>query len=87
MTFLIICRRRPVIIFSEEILKERAQKKLKEDLYRAQRMYYLCLKFEHRVPEYFLEFSKNILNIYTRRAKEAELTLTPEELCHRLLQE
>lgn len=78
--------RRSAAMAGMDKLKERTDKKLKADVYRAQRLYYLCLKYEDRVPECIREFSKNILNVYTCRAKEADLKLSKGELLDRLLE-
>lgn len=61
--------------------------RLKEDIYRAQRMYYLSLKLRGKVPSCLSEISRDILNDYTRLAKEMDLKLTSEELYSRLLDE
>jgi len=63
----------------------RVEDNLKEKLIKAQRMYYLSQKLGGMVPEYEREFSKYILNYYTKLAKEMDLKLTTEELYHRLL--
>jgi hypothetical protein len=59
-------------------------KKLKDDVFRAQRMYYLSLKLEGRIPGPLVIFSKGILNEYTRIAKEMDLKLSPEDLYDRI---
>jgi hypothetical protein len=47
-------------------------------------MYYLSLKFEGRIPKSLVTFSQNILNEYTRIAKEMDLRLSPEDLYDRI---
>lgn len=64
--------------------KARIDKKMKEDIYKAQRMYILAQKLGSRIPQSMSKFSKENLDKYTKYAKEIELRLTIEELYDRL---
>lgn len=59
--------------------------KLKDDVCKAQRMYFLCQKLGDRVPPPLKKFSYNILNNYTRMAKEVDLKLSLKELIDKIL--
>lgn len=63
------------------VIKER----LKENIFKAQRLYYLSQKLEDRVPQSIRNFSMNILNNYIKDAKKIDLQLTIEELYDRLI--
>lgn len=69
----------------ENLLKSKTDKKIKEDIFNAQKMYCLCQKYDKRIPAYIREFCKNTLNKYIKIAKNAELQLSTEELYDRLL--
>lgn len=60
------------------------QDKLKEDVFRAQRMYYLALKLGLKVSPYLRKYSMDILNKYTKMAKSADMKLSPTELMDRI---
>jgi len=68
----------------ENQLKLRGLKKLKEDIYCAQRMYYLCQKYDKRIPASIKFFCMKTLNNYIKIAKDVELQLSREELYDRL---
>lgn len=51
----------------------------------AQRLYYLSTKYENRLPKTVVEFSKDVCNKYTKKAKEMELSLNSSELIDYIL--
>lgn len=61
--------------------------KLKEDIYKAQRMYFLARKLGDRVPEPLARFSMDVLDRYIKAAKEINLKLSAEELYDRLFRD
>lgn len=61
------------------------KKRLKEEVFKAQRMYYLSLKLDKRVPKALRKFSMGVLDKYTRIAKEMDLKLTSKELYDRII--
>jgi hypothetical protein len=63
--------------------KARIMHKLKDDIYKAQKMYLLAQKLENRILPSMSKFSKDNLNRYCRLAKEIDLKLTAEELYNR----
>lgn len=61
--------------------------KLKDDIYKAQRMYFLAQKLGDKVPEPLSKFSMNVLDRYIKLAKETNLKLSAEELYDRLFRD
>jgi hypothetical protein len=51
-----------------------------EQVKAAQKLYYLAVKYQNRVPYSIITFTKKICNEYTKTAKRMNLSLTPEEL-------
>jgi hypothetical protein len=57
-----------------------------EQVKMAQRLYYLALKHEEKIPEGVIKFAKNVCNEYTKMAKEMKLSLSQEELIDKILE-
>ncbi|EYE87807.1 hypothetical protein Q428_11340 [Fervidicella metallireducens AeB] len=51
----------------------------------AQRLYYLAVKNEKKIPQNFLLFAKETYNNYIKAAKEKDLRLSEEELIRLIL--
>ncbi|TDT61077.1 hypothetical protein [Fonticella tunisiensis] len=52
---------------------------------KSQRLYFLALKFENRLPKAVVEYSKKICNDYTKIAKEMNLCCDVEGLIDKIL--
>ncbi|WP_054876958.1 hypothetical protein [Oxobacter pfennigii] len=72
------------ITSSWDRLDTKVKQKVKEDIFKAQRLYYLYQKLGKRAPRNLNEFCKNNLNNYIKLAKQLDISLTPEELYNRL---
>lgn len=73
--------------YSDTEFRMRVTEKLKEDIYKAQRMYFLAQKLGDRIPGPFVRFSMEVLNRYIKMAKEINLKLSPQELYDRLFRD
>lgn len=58
---------------------------LKNDVFKAQRMYYLSNKLDERVLPSLKRFSMEVLNRYTKMAKSYNMELTNEEMINRVI--
>lgn len=52
---------------------------LLEKVKKSQRLYFLALKFEDRLPKVVVEYAKKTCNDYTKMAKEMKLSMSNEE--------
>lgn len=56
-----------------------------EEIKMAQRLYYLAIKYEKRVPKGTVIFARNICDRYTKTAKEMNIKLNYKELIDAIL--
>lgn len=56
-----------------------------EEIKMAQRLYYLAIKYEKRVPKGIIIFSRNICDGYTKKAKKMNIKLSCQELIEAIL--
>ena len=53
---------------------------LLEKTKKSQRLYFLALKFEDRIPKSVIEYAKKTCNDYTKMAKEMNLSMSNEDI-------
>lgn len=58
---------------------------LKSNIFKAQRMYYLCIKLGEKVRPCFKRYSMELLDRYIIKAKSVDLKLSDEELLNRII--